>query len=106
MAYTRSGALASQTIEDYKNSWSLATGAEYKYDDKWTFRGGVQYDQTPTGSHRDTRVPDGNRTWLGRLQKVQPDFRRRLAEIRQTRLPDEEVDLLTRLEKGRNGDAA
>ena len=41
----------------------------------------------------------GDRTWLERLHEVQPDFQRRLAELRQTHLSDEEVGLLPRLEK-------
>ena len=41
----------------------------------------------------------GDRSWLERLQEVQPDFQLRLAEIRQTHLSKEEIGLLPRLEK-------
>lgn len=63
-AITSSGAVAKRTLEDYDDAYSFAAGAEYKYNDAWTLRGGMQFDQTPTNSHRDTIVPDGDRTWL------------------------------------------
>ena len=62
--------------EDYRNTFAVAIGGEWKQDDKWTYRGGVQFDETPTGSHRDTRVPDSNRFWLsaGASYQVTPNF--------------------------------
>lgn len=64
-ATSNNGLLNEVTTENYQNSYSFAAGAEYKANDKWTFRGGMQYDQTPTqDGYRDTRVPDGDRTWL------------------------------------------
>lgn len=62
--------------EDYRNTFSAALGAEWQQDDKWTYRGGVQFDETPTTSHRDTRVPDSNRFWLsaGASYNVTPAF--------------------------------
>ncbi len=64
-AITNTGVVAKRSPEEYKDSYGLAVGAEYKYSDAWTFRGGMQYDRTPTtDAHRDTIVPDGNRTWL------------------------------------------
>ena len=64
------------TTEDYRNTVALALGAEWKQDDKWTYRGGIQFDETPTSSHRDTRVPDSNRFWLsaGGSYQVTPNF--------------------------------
>lgn len=66
----------SVTTEDYRNTWMVAVGAEWKQDDKWTYRGGVQFDETPTGSNRDTRVPDSNRFWLsaGGSYQMTPAF--------------------------------
>jgi long-chain fatty acid transport protein len=51
--------------QNYRNSWALALGAEYLLNDRWTLRGGIQYDRTPTrDGFRNTRTPDGDRTWL------------------------------------------
>ncbi|MEZ0224894.1 MAG: OmpP1/FadL family transporter [Alphaproteobacteria bacterium] len=52
------------TAQNWRNTYAVALGAEWKQDEKWTYRGGVQFDQTPTGALRDTRVPDSNRFWL------------------------------------------
>jgi long-chain fatty acid transport protein len=59
------GAPDNVTPEDFKNSYSVALGAEWKQTDELTLRTGVQYDQTPTtDAERDTRLPDSNRYWL------------------------------------------
>jgi long-chain fatty acid transport protein len=51
--------------QDYKNSYSLALGFNYKWSDALILRAGTQFDKTPTtDQHRSTRVPDGNRIWL------------------------------------------
>ncbi|MBK1674489.1 aromatic hydrocarbon degradation protein [Ectothiorhodospira shaposhnikovii] len=53
------------TEQNYKNTWALSIGAEYRLDDRWTLRGGMQYDRTPTqDDYRTTRTPDGDRTWF------------------------------------------
>jgi long-chain fatty acid transport protein len=53
------------TPEGYRDTFSLALGAEYQLNDQWKIRGGIKYDQTPTvDAYRDTRVPDGDRYWL------------------------------------------
>ncbi|MCG5514456.1 OmpP1/FadL family transporter [Ectothiorhodospira shaposhnikovii] len=53
------------TEQNYKNSWALAVGAEYRLDERWILRGGIQYDRTPTqDGYRSTRTPDGDRTWF------------------------------------------
>lgn len=62
---------------DYRNTFAVALGAEWKQDDRWTWRGGLQFDETPTvDGHRDTRVPDSNRYWisLGGTYNVTPTF--------------------------------
>jgi long-chain fatty acid transport protein len=67
----------SVTTEDYRDTFAVALGAEWKQDDKWTYRGGVQFDETPTvDAHRDTRVADSNRFWLsaGTSYNVTPAF--------------------------------
>ncbi|WP_006788348.1 OmpP1/FadL family transporter [Thiorhodospira sibirica] len=53
------------TVQNYRDSWALALGAEYQWDERWTLRGGIQFDQTPTqDGYRTTRTPDGDRTWF------------------------------------------
>jgi len=52
---------------NYKNSWMLSLGGDYKVTDDFTFRAGVARDQTPTrNSTRDPRIPDGDR-WFASL---------------------------------------
>lgn len=52
------------SIQDYKDSWSGAVGAEYDVAPALTVRAGGMYETTPTvDEHRDTRVPDGDRIW-------------------------------------------
>jgi long-chain fatty acid transport protein len=51
--------------QNYRDTWAIGLGAEYRLSDAWTLRGGVSYDQTPTSnSFRNTRVPDGDRYWI------------------------------------------
>jgi len=56
----------------WRNAWFGALGAEYHVTPCWIFRGGVAYDQTPTTSYRDPRIPDNNRIWanIGASYKV------------------------------------
>ena len=49
---------------DYKDSWSIALGAEHQLSDRLTLRAGAMFDKTPTNADLlSTRVPDGDRTW-------------------------------------------
>jgi long-chain fatty acid transport protein len=63
--------------EDYKNSWSLAGGADYALSPKLTVRAGLQRVMTPTrDGERDARVPDSNR-WnitTGGTYRLSPHF--------------------------------
>jgi long-chain fatty acid transport protein len=53
------------TPENYRDTFSVAIGAEYQLTDQLKLRTGVKYDQTPTvDAFRDTRVPDGDRYWI------------------------------------------
>jgi len=53
------------SIFDWRDSWYGSFGGDYRLDQNWTLRAGVAYDQTPTkDATRDSRVPDGSRTWL------------------------------------------
>jgi len=52
------------STQNYKDSWSGAVGAEYDLSPSLTLRAGGMYETTPTiDEYRDTRVPDGDRTW-------------------------------------------
>ncbi len=76
--FIRLGAPVSTAIpEDYKDSWSLAGGADYALSPKLTIRAGVQRVMTPTrDGERDARVPDSNR-WnmtAGATWRMSPHF--------------------------------
>ncbi|TRX76565.1 outer membrane protein transport protein [Pseudomonas mangiferae] len=50
---------------NYRDTWMVSLGGDYRVTDQWTLRAGVAYDQTPTrDSTRDPRIPDGNRRFL------------------------------------------
>ncbi|MCX7117720.1 MAG: outer membrane protein transport protein [Legionellales bacterium] len=52
----------STTIENYRNTWRVALGANYHVNDQWMMRFGGGYDQTPTvTAERDVRLPDSDR---------------------------------------------
>jgi long-chain fatty acid transport protein len=68
----------SESVFDWRDSWFVSFGGDYRLDPNWTLRAGVAYDETPTkDSTRDSRVPDGNRTWLsfGVGYKVSDDLK-------------------------------
>ena len=49
----------------YRDTYSMALGAEYDIDERLTLRAGTMFDESPiTDEYRTTRVPDGDRTWL------------------------------------------
>ena len=59
------GTVLSTTPENFRNTWRVSAGANYRYNDKWTLRGGVAWDQTPVrDEERTPRLPDEDRTWL------------------------------------------
>jgi len=51
---------------DFRDTWRVALGANYKYSDAWKLKFGVAYDQTPVKgpSTRLTSMPDNDRVWL------------------------------------------
>lgn len=52
------------TTENFRDTWSLAIGAEWAVAPGWTLRGGMLYDQTPTrDQYRSTIIPDVDRLW-------------------------------------------
>jgi long-chain fatty acid transport protein len=59
--------------EEYRDTWTVAAGADWAVSPSLTLRGGVYRDQTPTqNGRRDPNVPDANRTAfaLGASHKV------------------------------------
>ena len=53
------------TPENFRNTWKLAFGANYRYSPQWMFRGGIAFDQSPVRTElRTPRLPDADRTWL------------------------------------------
>jgi len=53
------------TPENFRDTWRVSVGANYRYSDAWTLRGGLAYDQSPVrDAERTPRLPDNNRTWL------------------------------------------
>lgn len=58
------GATVSNTHEQWKNTYFVSLGANFKPDDKWVLHTGVAYDQSAvTDDFRTSRVPDSNRYW-------------------------------------------
>lgn len=50
---------------NYRDSWSVALGAERDLSARLTLRAGAMFDRTPVNpSYLTTRVPDGDRTWM------------------------------------------
>jgi long-chain fatty acid transport protein len=59
------GALLESTPFEWKNTWRVGVGVNYRYNQAWTLRAGVAYDQTPTSdTYRTPRLPDQDRTWI------------------------------------------
>jgi long-chain fatty acid transport protein len=56
---------SSLTQENWRDTWSVALGADYSVTDKLTLRAGTAWDQTPvTDADRTPRIPDSSRYWL------------------------------------------
>jgi long-chain fatty acid transport protein len=66
------GALAvvgrpAQTLgTDFRDTWRIAVGANYKLNDAWKLKVGLAYDQTPVkgATSRLVSLPDNDRTWF------------------------------------------
>jgi long-chain fatty acid transport protein len=63
---TGNGTTAQVLDTDFRNTWRVALGANYKYNEALKLRFGTAYDQTPTqdAEHRLTAMPDNNRVWF------------------------------------------
>ena len=72
------GALLSNTPENFDDAWRVSVGATYHWNDAWSFRGGLAWDQTPTNTpDRTPRLPDEDRVWFS--VGAQYKFNRNLA---------------------------
>ena len=59
------GAVTTATAEKFKDTVSVAVGADYRLNDQLTLRGGVAWDPTPVqNSYRTPRIADNDRFWL------------------------------------------
>jgi len=66
------GATLQNIPYNWRNTWRVGVGANYKLNEAWMLKGGIAYDQTPTiDADRGVRLPDGNRTWLSVGAKYQ-----------------------------------
>jgi long-chain fatty acid transport protein len=51
--------------ENFKNTWRVSGGINYRPNEKVVLRAGVAWDQTPVNeADLSPRLPDGDRTWL------------------------------------------
>lgn len=67
-----------QTLDtQFRNTWRVAFGANYKFNDDWKLKTGIAYDQTPIKGEatRLVSMPDNDRLWLsvGAQWKVAKD---------------------------------
>ena len=61
---TTTGALAQTLDANFRDTWRVALGANYKVSEDWKLKCGVAFDQTPApdADHRLTSLPDSDRT--------------------------------------------
>ncbi len=63
--YRTSGTLLSREELQWRDTYRIALGANYRYTTQWMIRMGIAYDQSPVGDqYRNARLPDNNRTWM------------------------------------------
>lgn len=56
-----------QTLDtEFKDTWRVALGANYRLNDAWKLKMGIAYDETPVKgkAHRLVSLPDNDRTWF------------------------------------------
>lgn len=61
-----SGASKETLDTQFKDTWRVALGTNYKYNDAMTFKFGIAYDKSPVpnAEHRLASLPDNDRTWV------------------------------------------
>jgi long-chain fatty acid transport protein len=65
-----------QTLDsDFRDTWRVALGANYRLNDAWKLKFGVAWDQTPVRdpATRVVALPDNNRTWWSTGAQWTPD---------------------------------
>jgi long-chain fatty acid transport protein len=63
----------SVTPLNFKNSWRVGAGLEYRVNPQWLLRGGAAYDRAPVqDAYRNPRLPDNDRTWLAVGARFEP----------------------------------
>ena len=70
------GAADAATPLEWRDTWRVAVGGEYRINSSWALRAGIAYDQTPVKSNlRTPRVPDADRLMLsmGATYRISPD---------------------------------
>lgn len=52
---------------NFRDTWRVAGGLNYKPTEKWTLKTGIAYDESPVANDetRTFRLPDSNRFWVG-----------------------------------------
>lgn len=60
------GSIAQVLDTEFRDTWRVALGANYKMNSDWTLKGGIAYDQTPVkgSATRLVSLPDNDRTWF------------------------------------------
>lgn len=60
------GSIAQVLDTEFRDTWRVALGANYKLNSDWTLKGGIAYDQTPVkgSATRLVSLPDNDRTWF------------------------------------------
>lgn len=59
---------------NWRDTWRVGVGANYRYNEQWLARLGAAYDQTPTSdTYRIARLPDSDRTWLSLGGQYKPN---------------------------------
>ena len=74
-AIRSSGAVVSNTVENWKNTVRVSAGTTYHLNDALKLRGGLAYDESPVpDASRTARIPDNDRIWLafGASYKITP----------------------------------
>lgn len=62
----QSGAVAQTLDTEFKDTWRVALGANYKLNDAWKLKFGVAFDESPVPDkeRRLVSLPDNDRTWF------------------------------------------
>ena len=99
-----------QTLHtDFKDTWRVALGANYKYNDAWKIKYGIAYDQTPVqhASERLVSLPDNDRVWFSVGTQWTPDKAQRFdfgltyIHVRDSKIDNNQLSSNPNLNRGR-----